>query len=76
VNPEQNSPLVRIIPIFSPEENFSGTSVPLAFVNFAKVFIEPGDVEGTIYARFLGQVKGISTGSTTGSLVKDLRLVE
>ena len=77
-NPEQNSPLVRVVPIFSPEQNFHGQSAPIQFVNFAKIFIEPGNAEGTIYARFLGSVSGSSRrGSTkTGSLVKHLRLVE
>jgi hypothetical protein len=76
VNPEQNSPLVRIVPVFSPELNINGQSDPIHFVNFAKLFIEPGDVEGTIYARFLGSVGGSRGSTKTGSLVKYLRLVE
>jgi len=53
-SPLRESPPVRTAAIFGPEQDFEGRFVPIQFVNSAKVFIEPGDVEGTIYARFLG----------------------
>jgi hypothetical protein len=74
-DPYTNSPLVRIAPIIPPTIQLQGTQYPVNFVQFAKFFIEPGDVEGTFYARFLGAAQGID-GPVEGSLVRQLRLVK
>lgn len=74
-NPEENSPLVRTVAIMPPTVNVKGDDKMLHFVQFAKVFIQPSDPEGAVYSHFLGPVTG-GEGSTTGSLVKQLRLIK
>jgi hypothetical protein len=50
----RESLLVSTAAIFTPDQDLEGSSVPIQSVSLAKVSIEPGDVKGTIYARFLG----------------------
>jgi len=71
------SPLIRIVTIASPLQDFTGSSQPIQFNNLARIFIEPklNGPDGSIYIRFLGRVSG-GSGPATGHLVKYLRLVE
>jgi hypothetical protein len=75
----ENSPRVRVIPIWDPNIELTGTSQPIHFNNFAKVFVEGMSRDRgiqAISARFMGLVQGDPGGGGTGTLVKYLRLVE
>jgi hypothetical protein len=75
----EDSPRVRIVPLWSPAEySLQGRST-FQFNNMAKIFIEGGGTnppDFAVYARFLGMVGAGGGGTTTGSLIKYLRLVE
>jgi hypothetical protein len=75
----EDSPRVRIVPLWSPADySLQGRST-FQFNNMAKIFIEGGGTnppDFAIYARFLGMVDEGSGGTETGSLIKYLRLVE
>jgi hypothetical protein len=83
------SPRVRIVPLWSPDQALLGRS-DYQFNNFAYIFLEGGGGTGylpggetggdkhdfSLYARFMGMIPGGSGGTSTGTLVKYLRLVE
>jgi hypothetical protein len=75
----EDSPRVRIVPLWSPADyGLQGRST-FQFNNLAKIFIEGGGTnppDFAIYARFLGMVDEGGGGTETGSLIKYLRLVE
>lgn len=76
-NPESTSPLVRVVPIMPPTLDVYGGAENMEFVQFAKIFLEPGAPNGSIYGRFLGGVSGYGGGTPDeSSLIKYLRLVE
>ena len=65
-----------MVPLFSPDQLQSGRT-SLKFNNLAVIFIE--EQKGRhdpVVGRFLYFAKATSTGETTGSLIKKLRLVE
>ena len=72
---------VRVVALWDPSQggDLRGRDA-LTFNNFAKVFLEGGGVsppDFQIFARFLGPVAGTGEGGAgTGSLIRNLRLVE
>lgn len=73
-----DSPRVRIVPLWSPDQELQGQS-EITFNNFARIFIEGGGTDPpdfAIYARFVGAISGGPAGPETGPLVRYLRLVE
>jgi hypothetical protein len=75
----EDSPRVRIVPLWSPADFDLQGKTSYKFNNLAKIFIEGGGVnppDFAIYARFIGMVTEGGGGEETGSLVKYLRLVE
>jgi len=75
----EDSPRVRIVPLWSPSDNYLQGHTTIEFNNMAKIFLEGGGTnppDFAVYARFLGMVDGGGGGTTTGSLIKYLRLVE
>lgn len=73
-----NSPRVVIIALFNPSEIEGSGMQTIRFNNFAMMFIEDQqNMQDPVTARFLYFVDGEhSSGPTTGSLVRYLRLVE
>ncbi|MBT8397270.1 MAG: Tad domain-containing protein [Gemmatimonadetes bacterium] len=73
------SPRVRIVPLWDPDMfDLQGAST-FRFNNMAKIFIEGGGTDPNdfaVYARFMGFVESGGGGSETGTLIKYLRLVE
>ncbi len=75
----EDSPRVRVIPLWNPEQPLTGASEPIEFNNFAKVFVEGISRDRGIMAvsaRFMGMVSGTPSDRGSGTLVKYLRLVE
>jgi hypothetical protein len=75
----EDSPRVRIVPLWSPADFSLQGQDQLKFNNLAKIFIEGGGTnppDFAIYARFMGMVDEGGGGAETGSLIKYLRLVE
>jgi hypothetical protein len=72
-----------VVPLWEPipPDEFNGKQT-FEFNNFARIFVEGGG--GTsgdandfpLYVRFLGTTGGGSSGPSTGSLIRVLRLVE
>jgi hypothetical protein len=75
----EDSPRVRIVPLWSAADfSLQGMS-NIKFNNLAKIFLEGGATnppDFALYARFIGMVDEGGGGAETGSLIKYLRLVE
>jgi Flp pilus assembly protein TadG len=76
---------VVVVGLYNPTYANSPESNPIAFVNFAKIWIDQrpcsgadgmGNCKNPITARFLGYVEGGTGGPTTGSLIKHLVLIK
>jgi hypothetical protein len=76
---------VVVVGLYDPTYANSPESNPIAFVNFAKIWIDQrpcsgadgaGNCKNPITARFLGYVEGGVGGPTTGSLIKRLVLIK